>query len=402
MTFSRVRRPHDTTPADLLAEPSGEDGAARLRRLRSVPGTAPGPAAVRGASAPLAPSVQGAEPVDSFVSMSLDSMSLDSMTLDPDLRPEERQDPGPEPAWWSVSAGVATEPSTDGRGPGEEGRGPLRSTSHRGFGDGGPRPSSDPDVPAGTRSALDAVAAAYTAANGHPTSHAGFEHVPDGGPRRWSVAARTAVVAAVTVLLLAVGVGAWTLRGGDDLRPVATLAAPPSASEGDFGSGEQTSSETGAAGDGSSTAPGETEASDVVLHVVGAVGAPGLVTVPEGARVADALAAAGDATAEADLAGVNLAREVVDGEQIVVPRPGEVVAPEYGPAAGTGAAAGPLDLNSADETALDALSGIGPVLAARIVEWREANGRFTSVEELGEVSGIGDALLARLRDQVRV
>ncbi|KRC35908.1 competence protein ComEA [Oerskovia sp. Root918] len=138
------------------------------------------------------------------------------------------------------------------------------------------------------------------------------------------------------------------------------------------------------------------------MHVVGAVGAPGLVTVPEGSRVADALAAAGDATAEADLAGVNLAREVVDGEQIVVPRPGEVVAAAPGPATAPGSEAGPVDLNSADQTALDALSGIGPVLAARIVEWREANGRFTSVEELGEVSGIGDALLARLRDQVRV
>ncbi|MET4223702.1 ComEA family DNA-binding protein [Oerskovia enterophila] len=399
MTFSRVRRPHDTTPADPFVESSGEDGAARLRRLRSVPGTAPGPAAAGGAAA--AP-VPGTEPAD----------GLPSMTLDPDLRPEERGIPGPEPAWWNVSAGVATEPSTGGRGSGEEERGPIRSTSRRGLGDGGPRPSTDD--PARTRGALDAVAAAYTAANGHPTSHAGFEHVPDGGPRRWSVAARTAVVAALAVLLLAVGVGGWTLRGDGDLRPVATLADPATASEGGgAGPGGQASSETGARGDGSSTAPGATEASDVgatggagvsevVVHVVGAVGAPGLVTVPEGSRVADALAAAGDATAEADLAGVNLAREVVDGEQIVVPRPGEVVVAAPGPETAPGSEAGPVDLNSADQTALDALSGIGPVLAARIVEWREANGRFTSVEELGEVSGIGDALLARLRDQVRV
>ncbi|MGW6004675.1 ComEA family DNA-binding protein [Oerskovia enterophila] len=398
MTFSRVLRQHDTTPADPSVEPSGEDGAARLRRLRSVPGTASGPAAAGGAAT--AP-VRGTEPAD----------GLPSMTLDPDLRPEERGIPGPEPAWWNVSAGVATEPSTGGRGSGEEGRGPTHSTSRRGLGDEGPQQSTDD--PAGTRGALDAVAAAYTAANGHPTSHAGFEHVPDGGPRRWSVAARTAVVAALAVLLLAVGVGAWTLRGGGDLRPVATLADTATASEGGAAQGGQASSETGAAGDGSSTAPGATEESDVgatgateesdvVVHVVGAVGAPGLVTVPEGSRVADALAAAGDATAEADLAGVNLAREVVDGEQIVVPRPGEVVAAAPGPETAPGSEAGPVDLNSADQTALDALSGIGPVLAARIVEWREANGRFTSVEELGEVSGIGDALLARLRDQVRV
>ncbi|MHA7134136.1 helix-hairpin-helix domain-containing protein [Oerskovia turbata] len=255
---------------------------------------------------------------------------------------------------------------------------------------------------------LRAVAEAYTAANGHPTSHAGFEHVPDGGQRRWSVGARAAVVAAVTVLLLALAVGLWALADGDDLRPVASLG--PGAGSG-AGAGESGSADDGptpqpgssappGSGDGSATAA--PAVSDVVVHVVGAVAAPGLVTLPEGSRVADALTAAGDATAEADLAGVNLAREVVDGEQIVVPRPGEAVAAAPAPAPGGGTGAGPVDLNSADEAALDALSGIGPVLAARIVEWREANGRFTSVEELGEVSGIGDALLARLRDQVRV
>jgi competence protein ComEA len=273
--------------------------------------------------------------------------------------------------------------------------------------DAEPGPATAPDEPVGTRGALDAVAAAYTAANGHPTSHAGFEHVPDGGPRRWSVGARAAVVATVALLLLAVGVGAWSLRGGDDLQPVAALAEPaPEGGAGSVGLTESgsvtpaTASGSTEAGDGGATSPaGE---SVVVVHVVGAVATPGLVTVPEGSRVADALAAAGDATAEADLAGVNLAREVVDGEQIVVPRPGEAVAAAPGPVTGTGSEAGPVDLNSADQTALDALSGIGPVLAARIVEWREANGRFTSVEELGEVSGIGDALLARLRDQVRV
>lgn len=269
------------------------------------------------------------------------------------------------------------------------------------------------DEPAPRRHPLSAVAEAYTAANGHPTSHSGFEHVPDGGPRRWSVGARTAVVAAVAVLLLAVGVGARVLADGDDLRPVAALgdeAAVPVEGVGEPGGGSDDST---APGDEEGTAPGSgagagtgVEApavSDVVVHVVGAVAAPGLVTVPEGSRVADALTAAGDATPDADLAGVNLAREVVDGEQIVVPRPGEVVAAAPRPAPGVdGQSTGPLDLNTADEGALDGLSGIGPVLAARIVEWREANGPFTTVEELGEVSGIGDALLARLRDQVRV
>ncbi|MFE4463562.1 helix-hairpin-helix domain-containing protein [Oerskovia sp. NPDC056781] len=280
-----------------------------------------------------------------------------------------------------------------------------------------PRPGSPvageeglPGEPVPRHGPLHAVAEAYTAANGHPTTHSGFEHVPDGGPRRWSVGARTAVVAAVTVLLLATGTGVWTLADGDDLRPVAALgAASPvtevGAREGD-GDGSVAPADDGASGPTSGTAPGAGDpapaVSDVVVHVVGAVAAPGLVTVPEGSRVADALTAAGDATPDADLAGVNLAREVVDGEQIVVPRPGEAVVAAPGPATGGGTPDGPVDLNAADEVALDGLSGIGPVLAARIVEWREANGPFTTVEELGEVSGIGDALLARLRDQVKV
>ncbi len=271
-----------------------------------------------------------------------------------------------------------------------------------------------PDEPVPRHGPLHAVAEAYTAANGHPTTHSGFEHVPDGGPRRWSVGARTAVVGAVAVLLLAAGMGMWTLADGDDLRPVAALgAASPGAGTGDLlgeGDGPVARADEGVSGAASGTAPGAgggagdaaPAVSDVVVHVVGAVAAPGLVTVPEGSRVADALTAAGDATTDADLAGVNLAREVVDGEQIVVPRPGEVVVAAPGPATGGGAPDGPVDLNAADEAALDGLSGIGPVLAARIVEWREANGPFTTVEELGEVSGIGDALLARLRDQVKV
>ncbi|MFD6092971.1 ComEA family DNA-binding protein [Oerskovia sp. NPDC060338] len=390
MTFSRVRRPPGTTPADLLADPAGEDGVVRLRRLRSMPGERTGPTTDRQVSGP-----RGTAPVD----------DVPRVTLDPDPRPDGGQVPGPGPAWWSVSAGVVTEPSTGGRGLGGTSVDPLRSTSRRELKDWASGPATAPDEPVGTRGALDAVAAAYTAANGHPTSHAGFEHVPDGGPRRWPVAARAAVVATVALLLLAVGVGAWSLRGGDDLRPVAALAEPaPEGGAGSVGLTESGSvtpaSGSTEASDGGATSPAGESA--VVVHVVGAVAAPGLVTVPEGSRVADALAAAGDATAEADLAGVNLAREVVDGEQIVVPRPGEAVAAAPGPVTGTGSEAGPVDLNSADQTALDALSGIGPVLAARIVEWREANGRFTSVEELGEVSGIGDALLARLRDQVRV
>ncbi len=139
------------------------------------------------------------------------------------------------------------------------------------------------------------------------------------------------------------------------------------------------------------------EAAEVVVHVVGAVGAPGVVTLPRGSRVADAIAAAGGA-AEADLSGVNLARPLVDGEQLYVPRPGEVV-----PASGTvGAPAvvddGLVDLNRATEAELEELPGVGPVLAGRIAAARP----FASVDELDQVSGIGPATMTRLRDLVKV
>ncbi len=97
---------------------------------------------------------------------------------------------------------------------------------------------------------------------------------------------------------------------------------------------------------------------------------------------------------DADLAGLNLARVLTDGEQVVVPGPGD---------AADGAARAPgVDLNRADAAALDALPGIGPVLAERIVSWRSAHGRFSTVDELAEVAGIGPALMAGLRELVRV
>ncbi|AKU19054.1 competence protein ComEA [Luteipulveratus mongoliensis] len=153
-----------------------------------------------------------------------------------------------------------------------------------------------------------------------------------------------------------------------------------------------------------------------MVHVVGQVRRPGVVRLPAGARVQDAVTAAGGATAKADLARVNLARPVVDGEQVIVPRPGEQVAPPAsvpgaastgsagGPVAGAGSSApgGPVNLNTADEAGLDGLPGVGPVIAQRIVQWRTENGRFTSVEELSEVSGIGDKLMEQLRPLVSV
>lgn len=152
----------------------------------------------------------------------------------------------------------------------------------------------------------------------------------------------------------------------------------------------------------------------VVVSVVGLVRQPGLVTLAPTARIADALAAAGGSLAGADLVGLNLARRVADGEQVVVGiatpagrpaslnssvGPGSPTAP---PVVATAAPAGPLDLNAATADQLDALPGVGPVTAAAIVAWRQGNGDFTDVDQLSEVDGIGPARLEKLRPLVRV
>ena len=145
--------------------------------------------------------------------------------------------------------------------------------------------------------------------------------------------------------------------------------------------------------------------STVTVHVTGSVAAPGLVELPGGSRVADALTAAGGARGDADLDALNLARLLIDGEQLHVPAVGETAtaAPSGAPsAAGAWRADGLLDLNLATEADLDELPGIGPVLAARIIDWRDANGPFTDVAQLREVSGIGDATFEELAPLVTV
>lgn len=136
---------------------------------------------------------------------------------------------------------------------------------------------------------------------------------------------------------------------------------------------------------------------DVVVHVAGLVSRPGLVRLPAGSRVADAIAAAGGVTKPRAADSVNLARVLVDGEQVLVTLGGSATGSAV-PAAATPV----VDLNRADQAALESLPGVGPVLAARVLAWRAANGSFRSVDELGEVAGIGQATLARLRPLVRV
>lgn len=145
------------------------------------------------------------------------------------------------------------------------------------------------------------------------------------------------------------------------------------------------------------------QAAPVMVHVVGSVHAPGVYELPAGARVADAIQAAGGGSEGADVSALNLARVLRDGERIAVPRAGEAPPPEANPAGGmepagdAGEAGSSLvSLNTASQQQLESLPRVGPALAARIVAYREEHGGFSSVEELKQVPGIGDAIFAEL------
>ncbi len=164
--------------------------------------------------------------------------------------------------------------------------------------------------------------------------------------------------------------------------------------------------------------PASAEAADpgglVVVHVAGDVANPGVVTLPLGSRVAEALAAAGGAAAGTSLDGLNLARVLADGEQVYVGAQHSAAAPVGVPGAGSGvavaqqpnASAGAngalVNLNSATSEELQLLPRIGPATAAKIIAHREANGAFRSVDQLLDVPGIGERTLEGLRDQVQV
>lgn len=233
--------------------------------------------------------------------------------------------------------------------------------------------------------------------------------VPDGRPprgREWLAAVRAdpgraGGLALAAVAVLAILITIFTLVRSHP-APVVSAKLPP----------VQAAAGTPASSGGAPPPPPQ---QPVVVSVVGLVNQPGLVTVAPHARVADAVQAAGGPLTGADTLGLNLARRVADGEQIVVgiatPAGHPVLlgsSAGAGPAAaasdggGSAGAARPLDLNSATAEQLDALPGVGPVTAAAILGWRQANGRFTSVDQLGEVDGIGPARLEKLRPLVRV
>ncbi|MES2095083.1 MAG: ComEA family DNA-binding protein [Actinomycetota bacterium] len=136
----------------------------------------------------------------------------------------------------------------------------------------------------------------------------------------------------------------------------------------------------------------------IYVHILGAVAKPGLYLLTDGDRAVDLVAAAGGFTATADQSGLNLARPLVDGEQVLVPNIGELPVAVGGTGAAT--AGGKINLNTADATALETLPRVGPAMAQRIIDWRTKNGRFTALEDLMSVTGVGQKTFDSLKDLV--
>jgi competence protein ComEA len=228
------------------------------------------------------------------------------------------------------------------------------------------------------------------------------------GPRRWISAIRADPGRAGVVGLAVVGVAAvlvtvFTVMS-DDPPPVVSAKLPPV---------QMVSSASPTSG-----APVPAPDAPFIVSVVGLVKQPGLVTLAPGARISDAVDAAGGPLGGADLIGLNMARKVADGEQILV---GIASPPGATPVMGSSISSSPsdespmpsvggtetaprelVDLNTATLEQFETLPGVGPVTASAIIAWRNANGRFANVEQLGEVDGIGPARLAKLHDLVHV
>lgn len=337
---------------------------------------------------------------------------------------------GGETAGWPASAGES-EARQESRGRPTRWNAPDREDGDGGDGDGDDEDEGRGDALPDRRGALvDAAAAA---------GHAGAP-VPSTRTRirlRVSVGAAVALVGAALVAAVLVTVVQSAAEGPASGSTTRADAQASEVREGDRAAGGRAASagdpdavgeQPGSAGGAAAPAPDAADAVDgesddgigaagsagsprppIYVHVVGAVASPGLFPLAPGSRVVDALAAAHGFADGADTAGVNLARVLSDGEQLVVPRQGETPAPAPAPAAGpsgagggTATASAPVDLNTATAEQLETLPRVGPSLAARIIAWRSAHGRFGRVADLGRVPGIGDRTLASLTPLVRV
>lgn len=248
---------------------------------------------------------------------------------------------------------------------------------------------------------LDRGVTAIRAPGRHASRRFGADGVGVGVTSRVPAALLAPGPIAVVAVLLALGIGvvAWlTLRSQPQELPMAVPVA------GDLASPVAVPGVSTGASPVGATAPAE-----VVVHVAGKVRRPGIVVLAPGARVADALKAAGGPRPGVDLAGVNLARVLADGEQVVVGAPAAAagmgsagMAGAGGASGAGGGAAGKVNLNTASEAQLEELPGVGPVTAAAIVAFRQEQGRFASVDQLLDVSGIGEATLAEIAPHATV
>jgi competence protein ComEA len=249
-----------------------------------------------------------------------------------------------------------------------------------------------------------------------PAPDAGNADAPGAGAAGPGLRWRVGLPVALLIAALAVLGGAWfwvqVAAGQPQVQPLSDVSAQGSGpAVGDEAQGQGTD------GAGPSGEPaGSPQAGTVIIHVAGAVALPGVVQLPAGSRVHQAIAEAGGATSSADLNRLNLAAVLADGQKLYVPVSGESIPAELpgstaagqdpgsgaGAGAGTAAGAGKVNLNTAGVEELDALPKVGPVLAQRIVDWRKEHGPFKSVEELDAVDGVGPKMLETLLPLVGV
>lgn len=256
------------------------------------------------------------------------------------------------------------------------------------------RPKSDPFhdlLSASDEQAVDVVAGAATPRD--EVLERFDEFTLTSARPRWRIGAGALVVVVLVILAAAIGVQAFNPATTVSIAAEDEVSVPSALV----------------------VAPATTASARLLVHVMGAVAKPGVYELPEGARLLDAVAAAGGVSADADTSLVNLARPIADGEQLRIPRVGESPAPAEapsgatndgasvpGPSAGAGAGSGLVNLNTASASELEALPRIGPAMAERIIDYREQQGGFSSVDELKNVTGIGDATFEQIAPHVTV